>query len=367
MKKYNLSNILFALTPGFTIDKWKRLGILERELISYKHHIKSGGGLTILECNKWVKTLVRYEDNIQIIRIPHLKILKLLPFFKSFMNQFDLIKTNQTFRADEFVKLGIATNKPVLLRCGYVGGEYYESIYGLTNKTKEIQNKESWAFKNCTFATVPTQELKNWICEKYKVNDKKIIINPNFVDMDHFKNTNRLNNQKIKICTVGRLVDVKRIDMLIKACRNIKDIQLGIIGDGPEREKLESLSSKYNLSIKFYGTISYNALPEILRSYNTYVICSKREGHPKSLIEAMSMTLACLGTDSNGINNIINRENGLLVDNSILGIKNGIIKLKNNLILREELGEKARSFIKNKYSLKKYIEREKLLLKKISE
>ncbi len=53
-------NVLFVLTPGFSLGKWKRLGIFDREIAPYLNYIKKGNRLTILECCSKLRKPVRY-------------------------------------------------------------------------------------------------------------------------------------------------------------------------------------------------------------------------------------------------------------------------------------------------------------------
>src|SRR3972149_402807 len=66
-------------------------------------------------------------------------------------------------------------------------------------------------------------------------------------------------------------------------------------------------------SVRFMGSISNEELPPVLNRYRFFALPSVREGMPKALIEAMACGLVCIGTDVEGINEIIrDGENGFL-------------------------------------------------------
>lgn len=69
-----------------------------------------------------------------------------------------------------------------------------------------------------------------------------------------FPNTTEL---PIVICT-SRLTSVRRLDLLLEALKVLRDagwpVNLLLVGDGPERTRLEATASKYQLSSHFYGS-----------------------------------------------------------------------------------------------------------------
>lgn len=102
----------------------------------------------------------------------------------------------------------------------------------------------------------------------YGVNSSKVYVTYNSPDTDYLlgiyselKKTIEIPIRKTKrIVHVGRLIEWKKVDLLIKACEEVRksgfDIELVIIGDGPERNKLEELSRTFpSLKVIFLGGI----------------------------------------------------------------------------------------------------------------
>ena len=80
----------------------------------------------------------------------------------------------------------------------------------------------------------------------------------------------------------------------------------------------------------------------------------------------MSCGIACIGTNVRGINNIIkHNENGYLSEIYPSSIRNAILTLENDAVIREKLGKNARKFIINNYSLELVVNKEYLLYEQI--
>ena len=116
--------------------------------------------------------------------------------------------------------------------------------------------------------------------------------------------------QKI-IITTSRLVYKNGIDTLILAMsevrKKIPDVQCWIIGDGPERKKLELQTTNYKLqtNVKFFGEVPHEKIPEYLHQADIFVRPSRSEGMGISFVEALSAGLPIIGTKIGGITDII--------------------------------------------------------------
>ena len=107
-------------------------------------------------------------------------------------------------------------------------------------------------------------------------------------------------NHKKTIITVSRLNKVKRIDILINALYQINkdhDMQLIIVGDGPEDNELKKLRKKLNLeeNVHFLG-FRNDAIQWMINS-DIFVTASQVEGSPNSLIEAVCLGIQSIATD----------------------------------------------------------------------
>lgn len=101
-----------------------------------------------------------------------------------------------------------------------------------------------------------------------------------------------------RIVAIGRLVHQKGLDILIHAMARISGSwQLDIWGEGPERENLEAIISEMGLQgvVRLRG---YTADPyAVLRDADLYVMSSRHEGLPATLIEALACQCQLVATD----------------------------------------------------------------------
>jgi glycosyltransferase involved in cell wall biosynthesis len=165
--------------------------------------------------------------------------------------------------------------------------------------------------------------------------------------------------------TTCRLVPVKNLDTLIKVfaeiIREIRDreLKLWIVGDGPERENLESLVRDLGIKkdVVFWGF--QEDIVSFLEQAHSFVLPSFSEGFSISLVEAMLCGLPCIVTNQGGPNEIVDYgKTGFLINPhhaDDLKIKMlEVLKLSNEQ--RQLIGEKAQEAGK-KYSVENYVKR----------
>lgn len=116
------------------------------------------------------------------------------------------------------------------------------------------------------------------------------------------------------IGTIGRLVDQKGVDRLIKAVGSIPKCHLTIVGDGIDRHKLEDLVSDNGLAdrVTFVG---WRDRPgELLRAFDVFVLASRNEAFPLTISEAFLRGTPVVATDVGSVSDAItNGHTGILV------------------------------------------------------
>lgn len=132
----------------------------------------------------------------------------------------------------------------------------------------------------------------------------RVIYNPQplqaFYDLASESSSIQIEQDARILVTVGRLVDQKDHVTLIKAFAKVKediDARLCIIGDGPNRKKLESLAQTLGLTddIRFLG---WQPNPfALLKQADIFVLSSRFEGFGNVIIEAMACGLPVVSTD----------------------------------------------------------------------
>ncbi|MGB9707333.1 MAG: glycosyltransferase family 4 protein [Microgenomates group bacterium] len=185
------------------------------------------------------------------------------------------------------------------------------------------------------------------------INDKKIKIVRLGVDMEKFKPKRKSLKSNFAVLFVGRLVEEKGVLDLFYAFKkvaekNIKKLQLKIIGEGPLKRKLEILIKQNHLgNIISIESKRYEQMPSVYQKADIFVSCSKttktwEEQYGMVLIEAMASGLPIIAYNSGVIAEILG-ETGLLVnEGEIDELSKNILRLAKDNHLREKLGKMGR-------------------------
>jgi glycosyltransferase involved in cell wall biosynthesis len=119
------------------------------------------------------------------------------------------------------------------------------------------------------------------------------------------------------LAQIARLDDLKDHATAVRAMARIAaavpQSLLLIVGDGPERPKIESLVRELGVErhVRLVGT--RRDVPEILQASDLFLLSSKSEGIPLTVIEAMAARLPVVSTDVGGLSEIVVAgETGLL-------------------------------------------------------
>lgn len=123
----------------------------------------------------------------------------------------------------------------------------------------------------------------------------------------------------IRFGVVGSLIPRKDVRTAVEAFKRLDSdgAELEIIGDGPEGADLKQLAAALGLKdrVHFAGHVSPNEIPCRLSRMDVLVLCSRSEGRPNVVLEAMAAALPVLATDIDGVREIVVQgNNGFLFD-----------------------------------------------------
>lgn len=118
--------------------------------------------------------------------------------------------------------------------------------------------------------------------------------------------------------TIANLYKTKGYDVLLRAISEIKtEIPMAkflIIGDGPEKENLNNLIIKYDLEKKVILAGFKKNAAELLPGFDIFVLPSRKEGMPYTILEAIQNKIPIISTNVGGIEELIkNKKTGLIV------------------------------------------------------
>lgn len=242
---------------------------------------------------------------------------------------------------------------------------YIISIHGGGMYPWKPRTPHSLFFKNAGDIVAVSETIKKEYekrCKrKINVIPPLVPFNKSQIPKDEIRNKYGFNEQDTIILIVGSIKKIKGSDILLNAFimlgkEYIKkyNLKLLYVGDGPMRIELQKKCNDNDFSqyIKFFGTVSYENIPDMYKLADIYVIPSLFEGTPISLLEAMFNGLAIIGSNTVGINNIIKHgENGLLFEKgSIIDLKRQIKKVLGNIEASKRLGGSAEDFYFKNYN-----------------
>ncbi len=222
-----------------------------------------------------------------------------------------------------------------LLRTGLVGthhtfyDHYLKHLKADYDWAKKLSWKYTLAYYNCCDLILsPSQSLADALQEKGIKKPIEVLKNSIrtdfFVPVKDLATKTRLKKEfginSKSLVYMGRISYEKSIDQLIRAfalaSSKNPQIELVIIGDGPERKSLESLTKNLGVEDKiiFTGTLRGEELVRGLQANDIFITASKTENMPLSVLEAMSAGLPIIAVSEKGLKEIVNNKiNGFLV------------------------------------------------------
>jgi len=230
-------------------------------------------------------------------------------------------------------------------------------VKGIVHTVHNIAQKENIAldrwvnrifFKtNKVIPVALSEQIRLTIMQVYKIRKTNIpVIFNGFSLHDNIPSRNYDINDQIKLIHVGRYTDVKNHLALLQAVteihQTIPHLILNLYGTGELKNNIDSyICEHYASDYIFDNGLSDNILGKLIES-DIFVLPSKYEGMPMSIIEAMSVGLPIIASRVGGIPDMIkDGVDGLLCEPNKESIKASLLKIIGCKELRKELGTNA--------------------------
>jgi len=224
------------------------------------------------------------------------------------------------------------------------------TVHNIAQKEQEYAGKiiNNLMFNYCSVVPVAlSEEVKKTIEEVYKLPAKKIPVIFNGINLSKCQVKNDYTKKSnFKILHIGRFMDVKNHSLILKSFAMFADkhpdARLQLLGDGELKETMMQLAKELNIVdyVEFAGLQS-NVYPW-LHDADLFILPSKFEGMPMTLIEAMGTGLPIIASDVGGIPDMLtSKKDALLIDPNEKDIIETLEFFYSNEGKRKELGQNA--------------------------
>jgi glycosyltransferase involved in cell wall biosynthesis len=185
---------------------------------------------------------------------------------------------------------------------------------------------DRWLKERDDLLIAECEASRKFLLEKLRYKPAKVITIRNGVDLAGWPASKidrqkkrmelRLGSGDVLVGALGRLDRQKGFSTLIEAMAALKDTPLRcvILGDGPERARLEALVRKHHLESFVWLLGEKDEIPSWLSAFDLYCLPSLWEGLPNALLEAMALGLPVVASDVDGVPEAVTSgKDGLLV------------------------------------------------------
>lgn len=290
------------------------------------------------------KEKTRNQDGYQVVVLPAFDIVHNFPFPKfwlpSFWKGLSLVKKYQADIIHTHTRFFLSTLLWGLFARFYrIPWIHIEHGSGFVVTSRKFIASMSrlydntiwkWCLLHADSVIAVSEACEHFVRDTFGVKSVRTIYR--WIDPNFWKPNRK--EHEIQIGYIGRLVDLKWVDILLRAFARILELnqkitlKLDIVGDGPERKNLEKLAKELHLEKKvvFHGPkpVEY-VRQEFLPSLHIFVNPSFQEWLPTTVIEALAAGCRVVATDVGGTREILRYASFTLVaPRSIRALSDGI-------------------------------------------
>ncbi len=204
---------------------------------------------------------------------------------------------------------GLAHNKPYVV--SLLGGDvpgFLPSETAMMHAVTKPATRAIW--KQAAFVLPNSKGLAE--LARHTV-ERRYDVVTNGVSLQQFVEAGAISStDPLRLLFVGRLVHQKGLDILIEALRKVslrgRQLEMTIVGDGPDRAKLEPLTVGLRDQIDFSwrGWVPLDTLPELYRQHHALIMPSRFEGMASVMLQAMACGCTIVTSDVFGAADVVN-------------------------------------------------------------
>ncbi|HPQ08502.1 MAG TPA: N-acetyl-alpha-D-glucosaminyl L-malate synthase BshA [Bacteroidia bacterium] len=257
---------------------------------------------------------------------------------------------------------------------------YITTLHGtditLVGKDPSFEPVIRFSLNNSDAITAVSKALKKETLQAFKI-DNNVEVIPNFIDFEKIRKTkntakccvsNKTSDEKI-LMHISNFRKVKRIDDIVKVFaivrKKIKS-KLVLVGDGPEKPYIERLVRDLNLNKDVIFTGRVVDPIDVLASADIFLLPSETESFGLSALEAMSMGVPVISSNSGGITEVnINGKTGYTCNvGDVKTMAHLVIDLLKNEVKYQQFSKNALEHAK-KFDVKNILPKYLNLYKKV--
>ncbi len=233
----------------------------------------------------------------------------------------------------------------------------------LAKKSRMIGALARFGFRRAAAVSACSPYLRD---SAVQMGARNVHVIPHGADPLRFPAKTRYDENPRIILSLGRLVQKKGLDVLLRAAPRIlgeiPDVEIWIAGDGPELQRLKTMAGQSNESmrkrLKFLGSVAWTNVPALLRQATVFVVPSIRDGSgnedglPTTILEAMASGLPIVASDIAGVSLVVKDGiNGLLVPpGDVTALGNAVNRILSDNNLKLSMGSAGRESVENNFS-----------------
>lgn len=340
--------VLIDILANFDKQRYKCTLLLEYRDDVYTSSIPEGVEVKYLykRCNIWIERFHRALNIVGCYHLFHTLVYRLLFLWLLRKRKFDTIVS---FMEGEAVRIHSYLFRKAKRHISWIHIDFSKKHWSLAFFKNRTHERECYArMDKLIFVSVGA---KRGFLQMYsQIQEENCRVIYNLIDRAEIlklSESKQLPKARFVICMAGRLNAQKRYDRAIDALKMLKeagyDVEMWILGTGELEESLKSRCCDNGVEhmCRFWGFVRP---PYAYMKYaDIYLNTSESEGYPLVLCEALCLGLPVVATNITGAQEILaDSEYGLLVEERVLDIYNGLKTLISDEALRGKYKDQAK-------------------------
>ena len=146
----------------------------------------------------------------------------------------------------------------------------------------------------------------------------------------------------------GRLAPEKNVDVLLTAARDLSDLTVLVVGEGPEWRALGELVVELGIQERVWFTGAVEDVATYLRASDIFALPSSAEGMSNALLEAMACGLRCISAPVSGSTRLLGEDRGLIAASEVGAWRTALVAAMSSE--SESWGPRARAYIEAEHT-----------------